>query len=65
MPEAVIFDLDGVVIDSEVVWNDVKRQVTDEQNVLNGIAYDSAAGVFYVTGKRWRTIFAGTFSAQK
>jgi len=39
-----------------------KKQVAEEQNVLNGIAYDRAAGVFYVTGKRWRTIFVGKFS---
>jgi glutaminyl-peptide cyclotransferase len=39
-----------------------KRQVMDEQNVLNGIAYDKATGLFYVTGKRWRTIFVGRFS---
>jgi glutamine cyclotransferase len=39
-----------------------KRQVTSsEQNVLNGIAYDKASGNFYVTGKRWRTIFVGKF----
>ncbi|MEA2873918.1 MAG: glutaminyl-peptide cyclotransferase [Hyphomicrobiales bacterium] len=42
-----------------------KRQVTDEQNVLNGIAYDKATGLFYVTGKRWRTIFVGRFSEPK
>ena len=41
-----------------------KKQVTEsEHNVLNGIAYDKASGVFYVTGKRWRTIFAGKFVA--
>jgi glutamine cyclotransferase len=40
-----------------------KRQVAEEQNVLNGIAYDKASGNFYVTGKRWRTIFVGRFSA--
>jgi glutamine cyclotransferase len=39
-----------------------KKQVTSsEQNVLNGIAYDKASGNFYVTGKRWRTIFVGKF----
>jgi glutamine cyclotransferase len=39
-----------------------KKQVTSsEQNVLNGIAYDQASGLFYVTGKRWRTIFVGRF----
>jgi glutamine cyclotransferase len=43
-----------------------KKQVTSsEQNVLNGIAYDKATGNFYVTGKRWRTIFVGKFSAAK
>jgi glutamine cyclotransferase len=39
-----------------------KKQVTSsEQNVLNGIAYDKTSGLFYVTGKRWRTIFVGKF----
>ena len=43
-----------------------KKQVTSsEQNVLNGIAYDKASGTFYVTGKRWRTIFVGKFSEPK
>ena len=28
MPAAVIFDLDGVLIDSEEVWNDARRQLT-------------------------------------
>jgi glutamine cyclotransferase len=43
-----------------------KKQVTSsEQNVLNGIAYDKASGLFYVTGKQWRTIFVGRFSETK
>jgi len=47
-------------------FNDAdKRQVAEEQNVLNGIAYDKASGNFYVTGKRWRTIFVGKFSELK
>ena len=43
-----------------------KKQVTSsEQNVLNGIAYDKASGLFYVTGKRWRTIFVGKFAEKR
>src|SRR3982751_5334289 len=42
-----------------------KKQVTSEENVLNGIAYDKASGLFYVTGKRWRTIFVGKFIEPK
>jgi len=42
-----------------------KKQVMSEENVLNGIAYDKATGLFYVTGKRWRTIFVGRFGEQK
>ncbi len=30
MPAAVIFDLDGVLIESEEVWNDARRQLTEE-----------------------------------
>lgn len=30
--------------------------------VLNGIAHDSKSGLFYVTGKRWKSIFSGRFT---
>ena len=30
MPDAVIFDLDGVLADSEQLWNEAKREVVDE-----------------------------------
>jgi glutamine cyclotransferase len=42
-----------------------KKQVSSEENVLNGIAYDKTSGLFYVTGKRWRTIFTGKFVETK
>ena len=42
-----------------------KKQVASEENVLNGIAYDKASGLFYVTRKRWRTIFMGKFIEPK
>jgi glutamine cyclotransferase len=34
---------------------------SDSNHVLNGIAYDAAADLFYVTGKRWHSIFIGRF----
>ena len=44
--------------------SDAEKQVADSaHNVLNGIAYDKASGLFYVTGKRWWTIFTGKFVA--
>ncbi len=30
MPAAVIFDLDGVLVDSESLWNDARREVVEE-----------------------------------
>ncbi|MDD9370356.1 MAG: HAD hydrolase-like protein, partial [Acidimicrobiales bacterium] len=29
MPDAVIFDLDGVLLDSESIWNDAKRELVE------------------------------------
>jgi glutamine cyclotransferase len=43
-----------------------KKQVTaSHENVLNGIAYNKESGLFYLTGKRWLSIFVGKFVAQK
>jgi len=42
---------------------DRKQVTSSEQNVLNGIAYDKMTENFYVTGKRWRTIFVGKSSS--
>lgn len=33
------------------------KQIRDSQAVLNGIAYDPARGVFYLTGKLWNNLF--------
>jgi glutamine cyclotransferase len=57
--------VDGVA-DLHGLWNvmqpDERAQIeSDGNNVLNGIAYDSKAGLFYVTGKRWKTIYTGHF----
>ena len=37
------------------------RIAADGNHVLNGIAYDAGTDLFYVTGKRWQTIFVGRF----
>jgi glutamine cyclotransferase len=42
---------------------DEKAQIDSDSGnyVLNGIAHDGATGTFYVTGKRWKSIFSGRF----
>src|SRR5262247_201158 len=42
---------------------DERAQIDSDSGnyVLNGIAHDGATGTFYVTGKRWKTIFSGRF----
>jgi glutaminyl-peptide cyclotransferase len=42
-----------------------RRHIQSDTNfVLNGIAYDAARKLFYVTGKNWMTIFTGRFVEQ-
>lgn len=48
------------------LWNlmsadEVAQIDSSRQNVLNGIAYDSKTALFYLTGKRWKSIFVGRF----
>ena len=38
---------------------------SDSNFVLNGIAYDPAQKIFYITGKSWMSIFSGRFVDQK
>ena len=44
--------------------SDERAQIDSDSGnyVLNGIAHDSASGTFYVTGKRWKSIFSGRFA---
>jgi len=53
------------VADLNILWEvmtpNERASTNDGENVLNGIAYDAKAGLFYVTGKRWRVIFVGRF----
>ena len=47
----------------EVMTPDERRQIDrSDEKVLNGIAHDDQTGLFYLTGKLWRTIFVGRFS---
>jgi glutamine cyclotransferase len=49
-------DLTGLLAKSGVHY-DPARYDHDTDNVLNGIAYDSAKNSFYVTGKKWPAVF--------
>ena len=54
------------VADLSILWElmtpNERASTNSHDNVLNGIAYDANTGLFYVTGKRWRVIFAGRFN---
>jgi glutamine cyclotransferase len=43
-----------------------RRHIQSDSNfVLNGIAYDPAQKLFYITGKNWMSIYAGRFVDQR
>ena len=54
------------VADLGNLWREMnaeeQAQTNDSDHVLNGIAYDAKTGEFYLTGKRWKTIFRGRFT---
>jgi glutaminyl-peptide cyclotransferase len=56
--------IDGTA-DLGLLWDAMtpreRLQASGPDNVLNGIAYDAKSGLFYLTGKRWLTIFTGRF----
>jgi glutamine cyclotransferase len=56
--------IDGIA-DLNILWREMGAeelaQLNDADNVLNGIAYDAKTGRFYLTGKRWKSIFVGRF----
>jgi len=53
------------IADLNILWREMDAGelalLDDSDNVLNGIAYDAKANLFYLTGKRWRSIFTGRF----
>ena len=57
--------IDGVA-DLSVLWQamspDERASIETPDSVLNGIAYDAKTGLFYLTGKLWKTIFTGRFT---
>jgi glutamine cyclotransferase len=57
--------IDGIA-DLGVLWQAMgpqeRAEIDTSKSVLNGIAYDSKTGLFYLTGKLWKTIFTGRFT---
>jgi glutaminyl-peptide cyclotransferase len=57
--------IDGIA-DLSVLWQamspEERAAIDTPESVLNGIAYDSKTGLFYLTGKLWKTIFTGRFT---
>jgi glutamine cyclotransferase len=53
------------VSDLGLLWNamtpDERSYAEGPDHVLNGIAFDAGNDLFYLTGKRWKTIFTGHF----
>jgi glutaminyl-peptide cyclotransferase len=56
--------IDGIA-DLSVLWQamspEERAALDPSESVLNGIAYDAKTGLFYLTGKLWKTIFTGRF----
>jgi glutamine cyclotransferase len=56
-------DLKNVLLNNAPEWaNDPKFQPGSNDGVLNGIAYDSASGKTYITGKLWPKLFEIKFN---
>jgi glutaminyl-peptide cyclotransferase len=57
--------IDGIA-DLSVLWQamtpEERAAIDTPDNVLNGIAHDAKTGLFYLTGKLWKTIFTGRFT---
>jgi glutaminyl-peptide cyclotransferase len=57
--------IDGIA-DLSVLWEamspEERAEIDTPESVLNGIAYDPKTGLFYLTGKLWKTIFARRFT---
>ena len=56
--------IDGIA-DLSVLWQamspEERAALDPSESVLNGIAYDAKTGLFYLTGKLWKSIFTGRF----
>jgi glutamine cyclotransferase len=57
--------IDGIA-DLGVLWQamtpEERAAIDTPESVLNGIAHDAKTGLFYLTGKLWKTIFTGRFT---
>ena len=56
--------IDGIA-DLSGLWQamspEERAALDPSESVLNGIAYDAKTGLFYLTGKLWKSIFTGRF----
>jgi glutaminyl-peptide cyclotransferase len=54
---AITGSLDLAPLHEEILADPTASRAGEPPDVLNGIAWDEAAGTFLVTGKRWPTLF--------
>lgn len=51
------------IIDAEALLTEAQRAALQPGSVLNGIAYNSETGTFFITGKNWPKLFEVVFVA--
>lgn len=63
----VVINPQSGVVEARIDFSNLKSQnskAVEENDVLNGIAYDSTKKSFYITGKKWPSLFEVKLNAQ-